>query len=155
MVHHRTIDTQRAESEALDTAGRPAHGIGRGRQSPLGQLVLYRKAAAEVGDAAHGARIDHHAGRHLPSVAQRQRGAGERIVVLDAEGEGTAGAGVAERLGFVQAYGRRFVIQFDHKAAEHQHPDRGILVARKRVRFDHQFLRRKFQAGKDQRHAGP
>ena len=70
MVHHRTIDTQRAESKALDPAGRPAHGIGHGRQSPLRQLILYRKATAEVSNAAHGARIDHHAGRHPPAVAQ-------------------------------------------------------------------------------------
>ena len=50
------------------------------------------------------------------------------------EGKAWPGPGIAERVGFVQAYGRRLVVQFDHEAAEHQHADRGILVARERAR---------------------
>ena len=151
----RAVDPQRTEREALDSAGRPAHAYRARRPRPVRSVVLHRETPAEVGDAAYRAGIDHHARRHLPAIAQGQRGGGERVVLLDAEREGAAGAGVAELRRLVQRTAGDSWSSSTTKRLSTSMPMEASLSPGQRRRLDHQFLVGQVQARDSaRRHAG-
>ncbi len=54
----------------------------------------------------------------------------------------------------MEAHSRRLMVQFHHEAAQYQHADRSILIARQRAGLDHQFLASQSEAAEGESHAG-